>query len=168
MTKSLVSSRLPNQRQTQPAGGKGTSHQSTSTIQAHTLTTRMHFNFPPCCVHTQRAGNVAEGGGGVPATSSNCCKSAKPQMLSVTQKSTLSQQQQQQPRQNHQTNPPQSVPLPFSAYSLPLVALHALAAVDKALQFACHLLWQLIVGLPRCQTPVATRAYCRLPTLGNC
>lgn len=47
----------------------------------------------------------------MPATSSNCCKSAKPQMLSVTQKSTLSQQQ--QPRQNHQTNPPQSVHLPF-------------------------------------------------------
>lgn len=108
MTKSLVSSRLPNQRQTQPAGGKGTSHQSTSTIQAHTLTTRMHFNFPPCCVHTE---NGQLGEGGVPATSSNCCKSAKPQMLSVTQKSTLSQQQ--QPRQNHQTNPPQSVPLPF-------------------------------------------------------
>lgn len=57
MTKSLVSS----PKSTQPAGGKGTSHQSTSTIQAHTLTTRMHFNFPPCCVQTQRAGNVAEG-----------------------------------------------------------------------------------------------------------
>lgn len=99
-------------------------------------------------------------------------------MLSVTQKSTLSQQQQQQqPRQNHQTNPPQSVPFPFpfpfSSYSLPFVALHALAAVDKALQFACHLLWQLIVGLPSCQTPlgnpltVATRAYWRLWAIAN-
>lgn len=149
MTKSLVSS----PKSTQPAGGKGTSHQSTSTIQAHTLTTRMHFNFPPCCVHTE---NGQLGEGGVPATSSNCCKSAKPQMLSVTQKSTLSQQQ--QPRQNHQTIPPQSVPSLSPSHSLPLVALHALAAVDKALQFACHLLWQLIVGLPSCQTPVATRA----------
>lgn len=48
---------------------------------------------------------------------------------------------------------------------LPFLALHALDAVDKALQFACHLLWQLIVGLPSWQTPlgnpltVGLRAY---------
>lgn len=62
-----------------------------------TLTIRMHFNFPPCCVHTHRTTYyIAEGGHGresatsSSSSSSNCCKSAKPQMLSVTQKSTLS------------------------------------------------------------------------------
>lgn len=120
-----------------------------------TLTIRMHFNFPPCCVHTHRTTYyIAEGGHGresatsSSSSSSNCCKSAKPQMLSVTQKSTLSS-----PSLLHTypTNHPSNKPTAKCSLPFPSHTVHALDAVDKALQFACHLLWQLIVGLPSCQ-----------------
>ncbi|TDG44181.1 hypothetical protein AWZ03_009411 [Drosophila navojoa] len=59
-------------------------------------------------------------------------------MLSATQKST--------------PPPPLLPPPPKQTHRQPqmLGALHVdpLDAVDKGLQFACHLLWQLIVGLP--------------------
>lgn len=134
--------------------GMGISNQ----LASHTTHTHTHTShWPSGCTSTFHpvAYYIEEGGQGresATSSSSNCCKSAKPQMLSVTQKSTLS--------------PPSLPPLPhlpskppikqthrkvFPFLPFPSHALHALDAVDKALQFACHLLWQLIVGLPSCQ-----------------
>lgn len=107
----------------------------------------------------------------MPATSSNCCKSAKPQMLSVTQKSTLSQQQQQQPRQNHQTNPPQSVPflsLPIlfpswrCTHSLPSTKLFNLLAI-----YYGSSLWDYRAARRQLHRGRTRRADCRLWAIAN-